>query len=257
MGAGDAGAAPWGRGNAVDRSVGKLSMAGLMVAGVLFAGTACASNQSGANRAGGQAGDVTPSSSPSPDVDPLTTVTAIVVRPEALELRDGSGSLVTALPYEDPLETMLGALSVVVGAEPATASYEGGLERPAGQTYSWAGLTLTDYLPPEGKFLGESDYSLDFTAGQVGDGVAITTESGHAVGDDINAAAAELGLSVDRVFASAGHLFFLIEVGPELTTPAGDNTEYPNAWAVHVSSTSGSGVINHISAPVNLSFWVS
>ncbi|WP_166804945.1 hypothetical protein [Cryobacterium sp. Sr8] len=184
-------------------------------------------------------------------------MTTIVVRPEALELMDESGSLVASLTYEDPLAAMLSALSVVVGEEPATASYEGGLERPAGQTYSWAGLTLTDYLPPEGKFLGESDYSLDFTAGQVGDGVAITTESGSTVGDDMDAVADELGLSVNRDFASAGHLFFLIEVGPELTTPAGDNIEYPNAWAVHVSSTSGSGVINNIGAPVNLSHWVS
>lgn len=200
---------------------------------------------------------MTPSDSPSSDVDPLTTVTAVVVRPEALELMDSAGSLVTSLSYGDPLDTMVGALSVVVGAEPSTASYETGLERPAGQTYSWPGLTLTDFLPPEGKFLGESDNSLDFTADQVGDGVAITTESGNTVGDDMDAVADELGLSVNRDFASAGHLFFLIEVGPELTTPAGDNIEYPNAWAVHVSSTSGSGVINNIGAPVNLSFWVS
>jgi len=242
----------------MNRSAGKLSMVGLMVAGVLFAVTGCASNQSGADtRAAGQTGDVTPSDSPSSDVDPLTAVTAIVVRPESLELMDGTGHLVASLPYEGPLGTMLGALSVAVGAEPATASYDGGLERPAGQTYTWAGLTLTDYQPPEGEFLAESDYSLDFTADQVGDGVAITTQSGNTVGDDINAVADELGLSVNRDFASAGHLFFLIEVGPELTTPAGDNIEYPNAWAVHVSSTSGSGVINNIGAPVNLSFWVS
>ncbi|TFD74256.1 hypothetical protein E3T54_15915 [Cryobacterium sp. Sr8] len=241
----------------MNRSASKFTMVGLMVSGILFAGTACASNQSGADSAAGPAGDVAPSSSPGPEVDPLTSVTTIVVRPEALELMDESGSLVASLTYEDPLAAMLSALSVVVGEEPATASYEGGLERPAGQTYSWAGLTLTDYLPPEGKFLGESDYSLDFTAGQVGDGVAITTESGSTVGDDMDAVADELGLSVNRDFASAGHLFFLIEVGPELTTPAGDNIEYPNAWAVHVSSTSGSGVINNIGAPVNLSHWVS
>ena len=239
----------------MNRSVGKMSVVGLAVVGILMAGTACASNTSGADPAAAPA--VTPSSSPSPEVDPLTTVTAVVVRPEALELMDSTGSLVTSLWYGDPLDTMVGALSAVVGAEPATASYEAGLERPAGQTYSWPGLTLTDFLPPEGKFLGESDYMLRFTADQVGDGIAITTKSDNTVGDDINLVADELGLSVDRDFAPAGRLSFLIEIGPELTTPAGENTAYPNAWAVHVSSSADSGVINNISAPVNLSFWVS
>lgn len=235
------------------RSLSKLSMAGLLVAGVLLAGTACAAGPSGA--AAGPA--VTPSATPAPDVDPLTTARTIVVRPEALEFQAESGSQVASLRYDGPLETMLGALSVVLGEDPVTGSYEGGLENPPGETYSWAGLTLTDLLPPEGKFLGQSDYYLHFTANQVGDDIAVTTTSGHTAGDDMDAVADELGLTVDRDFESAGRLAFLIEVGPELATPAGDNTAYPNAWAVSVSSASASGVIDHITAPVNLSFWVS
>lgn len=231
------------------RSVSKLSMVGLMVAGVLLAGTACASGPSGT--AAGPA--VTPSSTPTPEVDPLTTVRTIVVRPEALELQGESGSQVASLRYDGPLETMLGALSVVLGEDPQPSSYEGGLENPPGETYSWAGLTLVDFLPAEGKFLGESDYDLRFTASQVGDGVAVTTKAGHTVGDDAAAAADELGLSVDRHFDEK--VSFLIEVGPELAIPAGGNTAYPNAWSVHVLSDSA-GVIQHITAPVNLSYWV-
>lgn len=231
------------------RSLSKLSMAGLLVAGVLLAGTACAAGPSGA--AAGPA--VTPSATPAPDVDPLTTVRTLVVRPEALELQAESGSQVASLRYDGPLETMLGALSVVLGEDPVTGSYEGGLENPPGETYSWAGLTLVDFLPPEGKFLGQSDYYLHFTASQVGEAVTVTTTSGHTVGDDAAAVADELGLSADRHFDEK--VSFLIEVGPELAIPAGGNTAYPNAWSVHILSDPA-GLIAHITAPVNLSYWV-
>jgi hypothetical protein len=234
------------------RSFGRPFVVGVLVIGIVLSGAACASEE-----APRPAVDVTASPAPVPGADPLTTVTTIVLRPETLELTNAAGSVVTSLPYDLPPEKVVDALSVVIGGEPSITPFAAGLEAPAGVTYSWTGLRLTDFLPTEGKFPGYGDFQLDVTRGVIGDGVGIETAAGKTVGHEIIGVAKELGLGVDVMFVSAGYAFLLVDVGPELATPAGENVTYPNAWAVRASSDSASGVIDHISAPVNLSHWVS
>lgn len=232
------------------RTFSRTFVVAVLVVGIVLAGSACAADE-------GPRPAVEVTASPAPDVDPLTTVTSIVVRPESLELADASGSVVKSLPYDLAPEEIVAEVSLVLGGEPSVTPYPAGLESPAGITYSWTGLRLTDFLPTVGKFPGYSDFQIDATRGFIGDGVAIETAAGKTIGHEIIDVAEGLDLGVDVMFISVGYAFLLVEVGPELATPAGENLTYPNAWAVRASSDSASGIIDHISAPVNLSHWVS
>ena len=192
---------------------------------------------------------MTPSATSTAEVDALTAVSTIVVRPEALELRDGSGAEVESLGFDDPLADVVASLSVAVGTDPVTKPYEGGLETPAGVSYEWAGFRLLDFQPVDGKFPNQSDFAVFVTAGASGE-VGLVTSAGYKVGDPI----ADIAAEVD---AEAGRTYFAVEYGEELTTPAGENIEYPNAWAVTVGAAAWAGSIERIMAPVNLSHWVS
>lgn len=234
------------------RAFGRPFGVGVLFAGIVLAGAACVSDE-----APRPAVELTATPAHVQDGEPLTTVTTIVVRPETLDLTDASGAVVTRLSYNRQPEMVVDALSVVIGAEPSITRSAARLETPRAVTYSWTGLILTDFLPPAGKFPGFSDFQLDFTRGVIGNGVRIETAAGRTVGHEIIGVAQELGLGVDVMFVSAGYAFLLVDVGPELATPGGENATYPNAWAVRASSDSASGIVDQISAPVNLSHWVS
>ena len=85
---------------------------------------------------------VTPS--PTPSVDPLTTVAEIVVRPEHLDLLDAAGVIVTTLSYDADAATLVSALSTVLAAEPAQTESAGGLESRPATSYEWEGVRVWD-----------------------------------------------------------------------------------------------------------------
>jgi hypothetical protein len=89
----------------------------------------------------------TPTAVPVPSIvaiDPLETVVALVIRPEALELRDANGDLVRELAYTGDAQEAIATLNTVVGTEPETEAYRGTNHRPPGVYHSWGDLVLDE-----------------------------------------------------------------------------------------------------------------
>ena len=72
----------------------------------------------------------TPPVQPEP-IDPLTTVTEIVVRPEQLELLDSRGVVVVTLSDDVEASAFMDTLSTVLGAAPALSERAASMETPA------------------------------------------------------------------------------------------------------------------------------
>ncbi|WP_156109603.1 hypothetical protein [Cryobacterium sp. MLB-32] len=188
------------------------------------------------------------------DVDPLETVTVVEVGPESLDLVAPDGTTVMALSYDDAVDGVVAALTVVLGSEPTVTPGDGGLESPDYIQYEWPGFGLQDAQPKPGFFPDISNYMVGVTVSSQGD-VSFVTPAGTRIGDDIRAEASERGVVVDETFASMDHLIYF-EVGPELSSAPGENSSYPNAMAVTLSSNTPSGTIDKIVASSNPSFWV-
>jgi len=193
-----------------------------------------------------------PPVSSAPATDPLRTVIALSIGPEALELRDDSGAAVLALSYEGPVDGAVGALTIALGADPVVEELAAEEESPAATEYQWDGFALVDFRPTEGAFTDSPNFSVRASAPSSGT-ASLVTAGGFRVGDDLRAAAAALGIDVDTTFESFGSISYL-ELGPELDTPPGENSSAPNALAVVVSSQAESGAIDRILSYGNPSF---
>jgi hypothetical protein len=187
-----------------------------------------------------------------PPVDPLTTVTEIVVRPEQLDLRDADGALVTALSYDAEVTEFIGTLETVLGAAPEQSRGDATFETPPYTQYQWDGFVvgddhedqwLLDDLPVP---IVDMNLSVRVTAPIIGDGVAVRTVDGFQPGDDVEALAAELGQP-----ATFGEwYFFPMETGD----PLGDRNpgfDVDNAFSVGVTDADEDGVSSTIFAPFN------
>lgn len=194
----------------------------------------------------------TPTPTPEP-VDPLTTVSAIVVRPEHLDLLDAAGAVVATLSYDAESAEFIATLSTVLGAEPAVSEHGASMETPPRTEYDWDGVQVSDDheddVPAEsGANYGEVDMnvSVHFKAPTVGDGVAVRTVNGFQPGGDAQALAAELG----EPWYDNGFDHVRVETGE----PIGEQqsyTEYENAYSVAVNTWEWEGASNTVFAPWN------
>lgn len=191
-----------------------------------------------------------PTPSPTPTVqpiDPLTTVTEIVVRPEELELHDSEGVVVATLSYDADAADIISTLSIVLAAEPTQTETGGGLEaRPATQ-YLWEGIRVWD--DDDTVELGgpkEMNVSMHFTAPTVGDGVAVRTVNGFQPGGDAQALAAELG----EPWYGNGQDQVRVETGEPIGEQQPGN-DYENAYSVSVNAVEWQGTSNSLFAPWN------
>ncbi|HEU0183590.1 MAG TPA: hypothetical protein VFR16_15465, partial [Agromyces mariniharenae] len=83
----------------------------------------------------------TPAATPTAQpVDPLTTVTEIVARPESLELRDAAGVVVTSLDYLTPAGPAIETLTAVFGAAPESEDHQGNGHFPPNTAHRWGGF---------------------------------------------------------------------------------------------------------------------
>lgn len=141
------------------------------------------------------------SPAPTPESDPLSTVTELLVRPQALELRNADGAVVQTLDYmSSPHEAVL-VLSEVFGGPPSDEAYEGGNHAPGGINHSWNGFVLNErHYDDERRAEQESlsgdglDYvwprfAVYFDAPTAHD-IALTTTSGLQAGDSWESVAA-------------------------------------------------------------------
>jgi hypothetical protein len=188
----------------------------------------------------------TPTVVPAP-IEPLTTVTSIVVRPEYLELRDGAGTLVSTLSYDADTATFVGTLSTVFGAEPEQTDSAGGMESPPSTQYWWGdGVRVWDDHDGSGDW-GTIDMNVNvvFIAPVVGDGVTVSTSTGFAPGGDVEALATELG----EPWYGNGYDQVRVESGE----PIGEQNfqEYENAYSVAVNAWEAYGSSAAIFAPWN------
>ena len=194
----------------------------------------------------------TPTPTPEP-VDPLTTVAAIVVRPEHLDLLDAAGAVVTTLSYDAESAEFIGTLSTVLGAEPTVSEHGASMETPPRTEYDWDGVQVSDDhegdVPAEsGVNYGEVDMNVSvlFRAPTVGDGVAVRTVNGFQPGGDAHALAVEL----EEPWYDNGYDQVRVETGE----PIGEQqsyTEYENAYSVAVNTWEWEGASNTVFAPWN------
>lgn len=186
-----------------------------------------------------------PTAEPEP-VDPLTSVTAIVVRPEHLELRDASDTIVSTLSYDAEVATFIGTLSTVLAAAPGQTESSGGMESPPTTEYWWDDVRVwDDHDGAEGWGQFDMNVSILFTAPVVGDGVAVTTFNGFQAGGDVHALATDLG----EPWHGNGYDQVRVESGE----PIGDQNfdEYENAYSVAVNAWEAYGSTGAIFAPWN------
>jgi hypothetical protein len=195
----------------------------------------------------------TPTVAPEP-IDPLTTVTEIVVRPEQLELHDAQGVVVATLSYDAEASEFIGALSTVLGAEPELSEATASMETPARTEYTWDGVLATDDHEEAISANGLGGYgpidmnvSVMFGAPTVGDGVAVRTVNGYQPGGDAQALAAELG----EPWYGNGYDSVRVETG-EAIGEQQPYSDYENAYSVVVNTWEWRGSSNFVFAPWNL-----
>ncbi|MGW9181921.1 hypothetical protein [Agromyces sp. NPDC055661] len=212
------------------------------------------------------AGCVGPTPTPTPDaatprptvtaaptaepVDPLTTVTSIVLRPEALDLVDAAGATVEALSYDLPAVAFVDALAIAIGAEPEIEEAPGHCcETPASIHYRWPGLEVWDdqvggwddadptvWIPNDGPDL--RDMNLVVIAGAPDShGTPLTTVRGVQAGADAAALAEDVGMP----YVGDGFDAIPVETGPELGPPSEHVLDVrfagqPNAYSVVLQS---------------------
>lgn len=170
--------------------------------------------------------DVATATPTPPPVDPLLTVTTIVVRPERLDLADSAGNVVRELSYDDETSQIVDALTIVLGEGPTLEEHSAdGVV--VSRNHSWPGLAIMDDLR-SGPGNLPMNVMVRFELPLLGDGVAVRTTAGFAPGDDLAAYAASVGES----YSPEGYAENLVplEVGPELGPSY--NPNHPSAYTV-------------------------
>ena len=204
----------------------------------------------------------TPTSEPSPAPTAAagdeSVIAAIVVRPDHLDLQDGSGAVMQTLSYDLTAEEIVSALSVVFGGAPVVEEYPGRCceSRPS-TNYRWDQFQVRDdhmgqfadgdqsvWIPDDGPDYVDMNLLVQVAAPEVR-GVAITTTPGFEVGDDLEELAAGLG----QPYSDGSFAEIAVETGPELGPPEIEGEV--NAYSVVVQAPGSESEVQ-VSAPVNI-----
>jgi len=169
-------------------------------------------------------------------VDPLAAVTAVVVRPENLDLNDAAGATVHTLSYDADAAEFVAGMSVVLRAEPTVTEHPGGHEWSPWTQYDWPGLELRDDHEG-GDFEQDMNLAVTFQAPTIGHGVSVATIQGFQPGGDL----AWLAQQMDETYTPDGTNQIQAERGPEIG-PHHDGP-YANANSVAGQDFTGSTVI--------------
>lgn len=186
-------------------------------------------------------------------------ITAIVVRPEYLDLRDDAGATVQELSYDLTAEEFVAALTIVFGADPVIEEHPGSCcESPRATFYRWGEFSVADdhmgsfadddhtvWIPEDVPDYRGMNLGVRVTGPSV-QGIPITTTVGFEVGDDVAAFADGVGEPYDP---AAEHHVIPLETGPELGPPEID--DLLNAYSVVVAGPEPDGTF-FITAPLNV-----
>lgn len=192
----------------------------------------------------------TPTQPPAP-VDPLTTVTTLVATPEALELRDESGTVVTSLDYLSDPGPAITTLQTVFGAPPVSEEYQGSNHYAPSTAHRWGGFELWEQRYVERweglgtpSSLFKPGFRVTFTAAGYG-GVDLLTDDGHHVGDSWTELLAEPELRTNPTGCSGPYLDFI-----EVTVVWSDGTEHLNKVGVDFQPSDDETLVSLVRAPM-------
>jgi len=157
----------------------------------------------------------TPTPTPEP-VDPLTTVSALVARPEALELRDAGGAVVGSLDYLAPVGPAIETLTTVFGTPPVAEKHRGSNHFPPSTVHRWDGFELWENryvdnwaeFAEEPRTLYKPSFSVVFTEPARGS-IALTTTHGVEAGTAWTDLEAMPGLQVNQSGCSGPYLDYI------------------------------------------------
>ena len=192
--------------------------------------------------------------SPEPDAapipaDPLESVTSIVARPEALELRDDAGVVVQEFDYLGDPDAAVGALTEVLGADPVAEERPGDGHYPPSTAHRWEGLALWEQRH-EGRW-AEVEHSIlrprfmvEFT-GPSALGIDLTTVQGVHAGEPWADLLAEPGLATNPSGCSGPYLDFV-----EVDGVNADGTPFTVRVSVDFRPTADESVVARVGAPV-------
>jgi hypothetical protein len=178
---------------------------------------------------------------------PLTAVTTLVIRPDALELTGPSGDLLAEFSYDDPAAPVVEALTAVLGGPPTEVPFEGSLETHPGVEYRWNGFSVVDDERPANPADGQGhEFSVVATAPVLHGDVSVSTAPGFVVGQDLGSV-----LETDGTVIGA----FPYEVAVEFGASRGpDDPAFgaPNAYAVVLYADESLGSVLRVVAPINI-----
>jgi len=195
-----------------------------------------------------------PSVEPTPTAEPLdalTTVVALVARPEVLELRDADGVIVAALDYLSAPSDAVATLTTVFGGAPVDEDYDGSNHFPPSTAHRWDGFELWEqrYVDRwEGVVdelsLGRPAFMVRFTATSARD-VALNTADGRHAGGGWDELLAVQDLRQNPSGCSGPYLDY---VEDSRVTP--DGAPYVVKVSVEFRPTEDTSTIESIAAPV-------
>ncbi|MRX42741.1 hypothetical protein [Agromyces kandeliae] len=180
---------------------------------------------------------------------PDGTISAIVARPEWVELRDATGAVVDEFGYLDDPAEVVSAFSELLGTTPSTEDHEGNSHFPPNTSYRWEGLVLweqrhVDRWEPVGYSITNPRFLIEFT-GPSAVGVELTTQQGIQAGDPWSDLLSEPGLVTNPTGCSGPYVDFV-----ELTGVNVDGGAYSIPIAVDFRPTADDARVARVGAPV-------
>lgn len=180
----------------------------------------------------------TPSATSTADpVDPLAAVTAVIVRPEHLDLNDAGGATIRTLSYDADASEFAAAMSIIVGAAPTIAEHPGGHEWSPWTEYAWPGFELRDDHEG-GEYEQDMNLAVSFSTPTIGQNVSVATIQGFQPGDDL----AGLAEWMDEPYTAGNFNQIQAERGPDIGPRQSE--KYANANSVTGQDFAGSTVIH-------------
>lgn len=226
-----------------------------LVAALLLVLTGCAAPSTVVSPSpASPAAAASPTPTPTAMADPLTTVTTLVMRPEALQLVDRSGEVVAELGYLSEASESLDALAEVFGSEPIDEEYRGGSHDAPSTAHRWAGFTLWEMryvdnwadVESAGSNLYLPAFRVQFTAPEAF-GVALTDLGGRQVGGSWADLTSDPAIQTNPSGCSGPYVDFISQ--PE-TWP--DGTEHVQKVSVDFQPDEAEAFIARIGAPMSV-----
>lgn len=223
---------------------------------LMLALTACTSPSPSPTQPTPSASEPPIAASPTPtaDADPLTTVTSLVVRPEALQLVAADGAVVTELDYLGDATAAIEAVTTVFGSAPADEEFRGTSHFPPSTAHRWEGFTIWEVryvdnwvdVPGRGETLGMPAFRVQFT-GPEAFGIVLSDVGGRRVGGSWDELMGEPGIQTNPSGCSGPYVDF---VSQPRATP--DGTPFVQKVSVDFQPSDDRATIARIGAPMTV-----